>query len=108
MVRTSLAPIAAAAALIAAVVSIAQANPDGRHRPVTHYVVGTVGIDTLHAVDGRNVIRAGKGGDVIHLDTGRGRVYCGPGHDVVYVPKRLRKHYRLRRCETILRPDGQL
>ena len=103
MVRSSLAPIAAAAALVAAVVSIAQANPDGRPPRVHTYVVrGTVGTDSLHALPGgRNLVLAGKGADTIHLDGGSGRVMCGPGHDVVYASRKVRRHYRLRRCETV-------
>jgi hypothetical protein len=104
MVRSSLAPIAAAAALIAAVVSIAQANPDGEPpKPHTYVVRGTVGIDSLHGLPGgRNLVLAGKGADMIRLDGGSGRVMCGPGHDVVYAKPKIRRHYRLRRCETVL------
>jgi hypothetical protein len=100
MVRTSLAPIAAAAALIAAVVSIAQAEPDPGPVP-THVVRGTVGADVLWSLPGRNRISAGRGPDVIYLREGSGRVNCGPGHDVVDLSRKVRRHFRLRNCETI-------
>jgi hypothetical protein len=100
MVRTSLAPIAAAAALVAAAVAVAQASPEPAP-PVTHVVRGTVGTDTLWAVDGRNRIAAGKGADTIWLRVGRGRVNCGPGHDVVDASRAVRRHFRLRHCETV-------
>jgi hypothetical protein len=100
MVRTSLAPIAAAAALVAAAVSIAQADPDPGREP-THVVRGTRGADALWALPGRNRIAAGRGPDVIWLREGKGTVNCGAGHDVVDVSRKVRRHFRLRRCETI-------
>ena len=100
MVRSSLAPIAATAALIAAAVSIAQADPRPGPPP-THVSRGTVGTDTLWAMPGRNRISSGRGADTIWIREGEGTVNCGPGDDVVDISRKVRRHWHLRHCETI-------